>query len=732
MSLAADEQGVLATSTSGYRTEGVSDYRDDGVRPLLTQYWAAIRRRKYVILMIVLAAAVIGIVATLMMPSTYTATSQLEIKREQNQVTNVEGVEARTSAQDQEFYATQYVLLETRPVVERVARDLRLARNDDFFLSHGVDLEAVDTLSTATGRNNRLELAVDLLLDNVTIEPIRTSRLVDIRYESRDPDLAARVANEWAEAFIAVSMDRQFASTADAREFLEERLATLRERLEESERAAVNFAANQGIVSLEQTRDGEGRTIGNRTLVGSNLDALNEELIRATADRVEAEAALGGLGGSSPQALSSATLSSLRQQREAAAAEAARLSTQFEPEYPQLRALNQQVASLDRAIAAETGRINDGRRLAYRQAAEREQNLRSRVNELQDQLVSQNRASIQYNIYQRDADTNRQLYDALLQRYKEIGVVGTVGISNISIVQAAETPTSPSSPNLLLNLVLAMFGGLVIAVAATVALEQIDEGIRMPDEVPNRLGLPLLGIAPQIEGDVREEIFDSKSELYEAYFSARSNLAFATPHGFPKSLAVTSTRPAEGKSSSALALAYILGRLGQRVLLIDGDMRSPTVHDAMGTANQSGLSNFLAGDEDWQGMIRQSETSNVHFMTAGPVPPNAAELLSGQRITDLINTLSTEFDHIIVDSPPVLSLSDAPMIARAVEGSLLVVESGGVALRAVRNSVRRIRQVHGNIFGVMLTKADIHATGYGYGYGYGLRYGSEEHEQAET
>jgi capsular exopolysaccharide synthesis family protein len=698
------------------------------VPPILKQYWAAIQRRKYIIMVIVAAALVAGVVVTLMMPRLYTATAQVEISREQKQVTNVQSVDDQSNAQDMEFYATQYALLKTRPVVERVVRDLQLARNDEFFAAHGIDIDKLDQGNPGVANAARQETAVRLLLHNVTIDPIRTSSLVNIRYTSRAPDMSSRIANAWAQAFIAVSMDRQFASTAAARKFLEERLATLREKLEQSEREAVNYAADRGIVALSQERNGEGKTTGTRTLVAADLDALNQALNDAIADRIKAQAALAGSGANSPEALTSNTLASLRQQREAAAAQAAQLSVQFADGYPALQSLRQQIASLDTAIARETSRISQSRRELYQQAAQREATLRAQVNGLKGQMTAQERASIQYNIYQRDADTNRQLYDALLQRYKEIGVAGTVGISNIAVVEAAQVPNAPSSPSLLINLLLAALAGVLIAGGATIALEQIDEGIRRADQVQPRLGLPLLGTAPDVEQDVREQLMDTKSQLYEAYFSIRSNLAFTTSHGFPRALAVTSTRAAEGKSSTSFALAAILSRLGKRVLLIDGDMRSPTVHEVVGLPNERGLSNYLAGEDDWHALVRPTAQKNFYAMTSGPVPPSAAELLSGDRIDGLIRALLEEFDHVVVDSPPILGLTDAPIISRAVEGCVLVVEAGGAAVRGIRASIERMRMVGGHIFGVVLTKVPKQTEGYGYGYGYGhgFDYGKKE------
>ena len=265
--------------------------------PVLLQYWAAVSRRRWIIVAIVAAFLAAGVLLTLLSAPLYTARAQLEITREQKQITNVQGLESADSGQDLEFYATQYSLLLARPVVLRVVRDLRLTSDEEFFASHDLTRfldDDEDIPYPGSNRREKLErLVVETLLENVTISPVRTSRLVDISYTTQSAGLAARIANGWADAFVAVSMDRQLASTADARRFLEERLDALRDRLEESERRAVNYARNQGIVTLDREVAESGRTESARTLVESDLDALNDALNQAIAARVAAESRAG-------------------------------------------------------------------------------------------------------------------------------------------------------------------------------------------------------------------------------------------------------------------------------------------------------------------------------------------------------------------------------------------------------------------------------------------------------
>ena len=268
--------------------------------PILLQYWHTVLRWRWLMAAIIASCVVAGVVVTLLMAPLYSAKVQIQIDRQQKQVTKVEGVEAQTAMQDLEFYATQYALLKARPLAERVASELKLYNNKAFLEAHGVDADILDKKMSgqtdAQRQADNRKLVVALLLQNVAISPIRTSKLVDVTYTSRSPELSASIANKWAAAFISTSMDRQFASTADARAFLEERLATLRQRVEDSEKQVVLYGSQSGIVTLDQIRDPDGRTIGNRTLTGANLEQLAVALHQATADRLAAQARAGGGG----------------------------------------------------------------------------------------------------------------------------------------------------------------------------------------------------------------------------------------------------------------------------------------------------------------------------------------------------------------------------------------------------------------------------------------------------
>jgi capsular exopolysaccharide synthesis family protein len=506
-------------------------------------------------------------------------------------------------------------------------------------------------------------------------------------------------------------------------------LGQLKEKLDESQRQLVGYASAAKIINLPSQSSGENST-AERSIVSDDLAALNAALSQATADRIEAEAKYeqGTRAGASTEALHNQAINSLRQRRAELSAEYQRLMTQFEPEYPTAKAIRSQIDQLDRGIIREEHRVTGTLFADYREAQEREKALEAKVDQLKDDYLDLRRRSIQYNIYQQEVDTNRALYDGLLQRFKEIGVAGGVGINNIAIIDQAEVPIKPSSPRLIINLLVSLFAGLGLGAIAALVLEQVDETIADPSEVERQLGLPLLGTVPKLRDNEEPTtaLRDRKSDMVDAYLAIQTNLEFTTALGVPRSLAVTSTRPAEGKSTTALALATMLARAHRKVILIDGDMRSPSVHHLGKVNHDHGLSNFLSGQDDITPLLFEMTDFGVMAMSAGPPPPNAAELLTGSRLSQLIERLLEQFDHVVIDSPPVMGLADAPLIASRVKAVVYAVESRGIRSNLVRAALARLQSANATLVGVVLTKFEAQKSHYGYGYDYGYGYGREQ------
>lgn len=695
---------------------------DSFENPIFLQYWRAALRHKLAIAAIITSAIVVGFIITLLTTPYYTSASRVEINREQDKVTNVESIEDNSS-QSLEFYQTQYALLEARSLAERVARDKNLSGRDEFFEIFNADPNSSSLVSqnnnrqTAANRSARLKVAVEILQKNISIQPIRGSSLVDVSFSSPNPSLSAEIANSWVEQFIASNLDRRFSSTADARKFLEEQLQNLREKLEVSEKNLNGYADIKEIITISEQKDATGRITSQRTLSSANLEALNSAFAEAKADRILAESAVRQRSGDQ-NALSNQTLNNLRQQRATAQAEYDRILVQFEPQYPAAKAIASQISSLNQSINAEENRSRIGTIARFNEALARENKLKTEVEKLKGEFSGQRRDNVQYDILRREVDTNRQLYESLLQRYKEIGVAG-VATNNISIIDQAQPAESPSSPVIPLNLALAAIAGLALAAAYIFTVEQIDQTVRDPSDLKNKLGLSPLGMIPKLDDEeILASLSDKKSIAWESYLAVRTNLAFLTEHGVPKSIVITSSRPNEGKSTSAIALAAVLASAGRKILLVDGDMRNPSLHKMMNAQNDNGLSNYLSGKDNVQDFIINSDAQQFDALLAGPIPPNAAELLSGDRLKDLITRLGEHYDTIIIDAPPVLGLADIPIIATCVEGVIYTIESGGVKLRNIHSSIQRIKNSHAKIFGAILTKVEQDNSGYGYAYDY--------------
>lgn len=696
---------------------------------LLQEYLRVAWRGRWAIVGSTVTCILLGLIITFLMTPKFTATATIEISRESDQVTNFQGVERDVSVADEEFYQTQYGLLRSRTLAARVATQLGVVDSPDFFEMFGTPtgaaFELVNGRFPASGRGERQRVAGEILLDNLSIDPTRLSRLVDISFSSPEARFSTKVANAWAENFIQTNLERKFQSTSYGREQLQRQLADYKDRLDQSQRQLVTFASQQGIINLP----GQSQDAPERSIVVDNLAALNAELASATADRIQAETRYqeAGEAGASTEALTNGAINNMRARRAELAAQYEQLMVQFEPEYPAAQALQSQIDDLDRSINREEERVTRTLRANFRQAQERESGLQAQVENLKQQYLDVRRRSIQYNIFQQEVDTNQTLYDGLLQRFKEIGVAGGVGVNNVSIVDLADVPPEPSSPKLLLNLAASILAGLLLGAALAYALDQLNESITDPSEVKRRLGLPLLGSIPKSRNEEpRDAIADPISDLFDAYLAVNTNLGFTTEHGVPRAFAVTSTRPAEGKSTTALALAAALARTGKKVILVDGDMRSPSVHHLGGVGHDRGLSNFLAGDDKIDDLVFQMNDLGLTAMSAGPIPPNAAQLLTGSRLSALIEKLHETYDHVIIDSPPVMGIADAPLIASKVEGVVYVVEAHGIRTSQVKTALNRLAGANSRILGGVVTKLQPSKSFYDYGYNYGYNYGRED------
>lgn len=688
------------------------------------KYLRILVKYRWLLIGTTLAALALATVVTFLMTPVYRATASIQIDREPINVVDVGMVKADETGNSLEFYQTQYELLASRSLAQRVVSTLGLADNTQFLGSSGptsvvgIVRNLFTSSETVTGDvdvETRTRQAIGKLQDALTIAPVKNSRVVKIAVDSTDPETAQKLANGYAEVFIADNLDRRYDATSYARKFLEDRLQQLKVKLEESEKQLVKYAEDQGIINLDDKR----------SLSGSDLEAINTKLADARNERIKQELlweqAKRTDGFGLQEILDSKTIQENRSLRAQLAATYQQKLGIYKPAFPEMVQLRNQIKELDRQAQSEVQAIKDAIEARYNAALEAEKELTSQLDSAKTQVVDQRNRSIEYNILQREVDTNRTLYDGLLQRYKEIGVSGAVGTNNISIVDRAITPGAPRSPRLLLNLLLALIAGLGTGVLAALSLDYLDDSFKSPEDVEREIGLPVVGVVPKPKPglSLEEELSNPRSGIGEAIRSLRTGLQFATASGLPKTLLVTSSKPAEGKTTTTIALAKAFAHIGLNVLLIDGDLRNASVHWRLMCSNDVGLSNYLTGQKTPEEVVQPTATEGVAVMASGPLPPNPAELLSGPRMMSLLALGAESFDIVLIDGPPVMGLADSPLLSSVTNATLLVVAANETRRNVVKVALRRLRYARANIIGVLLSKFDAAQTGYGYGYGYG-------------
>jgi len=356
-------------------------------------------------------------------------------------------------------------------------------------------------------------------------------------------------------------------------------------------------------------------------------------------------------------------------------------------------------------------------------AVQAENKLAAQVSLLKGESLSEQDQSVRYGLLAREADTNRELYDGLLQRYKELNASAGIALSNISVVDTAMVPGGPSSPHLLKNILVAILLGSGLAAATVFLMDQFDDSIRVPEDVEAKLGLPLLGVVPRAQGEEPEDaLADPKSPISEAYNSLRSSLLYSTADGLPQIILFTSAQPAEGKSTSSYASAVSFARMGKSVLLIDADMRRPSLHRRINSENVRGLSTLLTSRDPLASAVLPSGEPGLKFLTSGSVPPSPTELLSGGRLEQILQEAARQFDVVIIDSPPILGLADAPTMAALADGVVFIVEADCSRRGSLKAGLRRLRTVRPILLGAVLAKFDPLKSGNRYSEYYGYDY----------
>jgi capsular exopolysaccharide synthesis family protein len=692
----------------------------------LREYWAIIVKRKWTVITFFMIVLISVVVATFLMTPIYRASLTLQIERTSAKIVDFKDVNPVESSQERDFYQTQYELLKSRSLAERVIDQLNLMNNP--FFSGKKEPGLFENFSALAGNKkneeqdsleNQKQGATNHFLRYLTIEPIRNSRLVKVHFDSTDPKLSAQVANMIAEAFITLNLERRMDSSSYAKTFLQEHLQQTKSKLEDSERQLVDFSRQEAIINVDDKQ----------TAVSQRFMELNSALGKAIQERVDAESQFKQIQGSKSQALGkildSTLIQNLKQSKAKLESDYREGLQIYKPAYPKMQQLEGQIAEIQSKIDSEVANVVTAIKSTYEAARYKESVVQAQLDASKQELLDLQGRSIQYTILKRETDTNRQLYDGLLQRLKEVSVAGGVDTNNVSVVDNAEVPNGKFKPSLSLNAMIAAFLGLFGGIGLAFLFEQLDDTIKQPEDIERLLGISILGVVPLIRDSGKEQderrvalalaaVDDPRSAFSEAYRSVRTALQFSTADGAPKVLMVTSPSAGEGKSTSALSLAIHFSQAGKRVLLVDADLRNPSLHRTLEMDNNQGLTNVLAGEANAYAVTKPTTIPNLFIMPTGPLPPNPAELLSGAKMLALLNLATEKFDHVIIDGPPVLGLADALVLGNLAEATILVVEAGATRRGYAQGAIKRLRSSHTHLLGGILVKLDSNSNSYGY------------------
>lgn len=685
----------------------------------LRAFWAALYRNRWIIAAVVAAALLAGVAITLLTPPTYRATASVQIDQQATKVLGTEDAQPfESGAEADRFLQTQVDVMTSRSLATRVADALGLYGKDAFLAATG------QKVLPGEDRGARRDRVLDTLGRNLHVDLPRNSRVVRISFDSRDPRLAADVANSFADSYITANIQRHYDTSAYSRQFLQAQLDRTKTRLEQSERALIGYARSARLIDASAGAPTNGQTEGPKSLTTSNLVQLNQAFSAAQSARLQAQQRWQQAAAtpllSLPEVLSNQAVQQMLQQRAQLQAQFQQLQERLKPGHPQIQQAAAQLKELDSQIATLASGIRASIRGQYETAAKQERAIERSVDQLKGATLSEQDRSVRYNILKREVDTNRQLYDGLLQRFKTLSAEAGVTSNNLSKIDVAEPPRIPVSPRPLVNLALALLGGLAVAAAIAFLRERFDDVVRAPADVYQKLGLPLIGVVPLIKPgeDPIELLDDSRSSLSEAHQALRASLELSSGDGLPSTLLLTSSRKAEGKSTTAIGIARTFALAGRRVVLVDGDLRKPSLHKSLEAPNESGLSSILARQRTIDDVLQATGTDNLSIVTSGPLPPNPAELLGGSSMQAALDELAQRFDLVLIDGPPVLGLADAPRLSSMTGGTLFVVEANNAHFGNSKNALRRLVAAQANISGAILTKFSARHLGYSDYYGY--------------
>jgi succinoglycan biosynthesis transport protein ExoP len=702
--------------------------------PHLYDYLLILRKHIWLILSFLLAVVTITTITTFRMQPVYVATTRIEIDRENANILPFQGTDSYDVMMDLDNYIeTQSKILTSETLALHTIRDSGLWARPEFSSPNGPS----EAIASGNLANQKPPPELGGFLGSLSARRVPSSRLMDVSFESTDPQLAARIVNAHIVTYIEENFRSKYEATTLASTFLTEQLTELKVSVQKSEDARIAYERQNQIWTLDDKQN----------ITSQRLSDINRQLTEAQSERLKKESlyefAKAGNLDAIPQIQSNAALADLiRKQSDASAAYSDALS-QYGPNFPRVQRLQAQIKNLDQAVEKEKKNILDVLESNYKEAQQRETLLTQALDQQKAETNQMAGKLVEYNILKREAEANKTLYDGLMTKLKETAISQSLRSSNIRVIDAAMIPSTPSRPAKTRNVLLAFLIGLVGGIGLALMREYLDNTVKTPDDIERLVRLPSLAVVPQFagsNGDAKKrgllKSHDSnghekrielvaqhlpKSQVAEAFRALRTSILLSQADHPPQVILVTSALPREGKTTAAANLAVTLAQLGDRTVIVDADLRKPGIGRLLnlGGGKYAGLSSYLAGVSSLELVcIPHPTIPNLVAIPTGPLPPNPADLLSSHKLADAIAELRTKFKFIVIDSPPVMAATDAVILSVQADGVLLVLRSGQTAKEAFTRTRDLLNSVKCRILGVVLNAVDTSAPDYYYSYRY--------------
>ncbi|MBI4687495.1 MAG: polysaccharide biosynthesis tyrosine autokinase [Nitrospirae bacterium] len=697
---------------------------EESKRVHLNDYIDVLLRRKRTVIVFLISVVAVAAIASFLMTPLYKATTTVQLKHEGPSVLTFQDIYQGTTPLD-EYYETQYNILKSKNLARRVIRRLMDTEVNPASES-GIRTELMSVFGNASSEDDnkpklsekdKERILTDFLIQGIEVQPVKKSQLIKINFTSRSPEFASEAANTIADEYINFAQESKFVPTKVARGKLDDQVKAMRTKLETSERQLNDYIARSQIIVLG--RQGEEDNTLTKT-----LSELSKELDRETANRISKEATYKEAnepGADYNFVLENQLIQTLKKEYSDLESKYFNLLKVFKPEYPAMLRLEKEIETLRNRIDTEKQKLINALESDYKISVKKENSLSFAIEKLRKDVLRLQQQMTQYQILKREADTNKELYTSLLTRLKEVDVSTTLSESNnsIQVLDRAEAPTGPFKPQKVKNIGLSIIVGLLGGCFLAFFMEYFDSSVRTAEVIEKKSQLPVIGMVPLMKANAGELVSNAVSSdmvpFAEAFRTIGAYIRFTNISKPPRQILITSPIGQDGKTTLAGNLAKSLIELPAKVIVVDADLRRPSVHSYANVDNSTGLSSFLSGKIGYNELIKKAPHLGVDFINAGPIPPNPSELLSSPLMRNLINTLSSTYEYLIIDSPPVIGMSDALILSTYVESVVVVVRAFNTPKDALAQAIRHLKGVNAKIMGIVLNGLDVKRK-YGYSY----------------